>query len=82
MTPEEKEEYWKRHAELVEAIIRTFGDEEKAVAYAEKKYGHIRRLWDLHNSHLETILEEISSLSSAEQEEEIDLPKPREERLL
>jgi hypothetical protein len=81
MTPEEKEEYWKRHAELVEAIIQAFGDEEKAIAYAEKKYGHIRRLWDLHNSHLETILEEISSLS-AEQGEEIDLPKPREERLL
>jgi hypothetical protein len=65
----------------VEAIIRTFGDEEKAIAYARRKVPHIRRLWDLHNSHLETILEEISSLS-AEQEEEIDLPKPREERLL
>jgi hypothetical protein len=81
MTPEEKETYWKKHSELVEAIIQAFGDEDKAIAYAEKKFGHIRRLWDLHNSHLETILEEISSLS-AEQEEEIDLPKPREERLL
>jgi hypothetical protein len=77
MTPEEKEEYWRKHSELVEAIILAFGDEEKAIAYAEKKYGHIRRLWDLHNSHLETILEEISSLS-AEQEEEIEPPtEPR-----
>jgi len=77
MTPEEKEEYWKKHSELVEAIIRTFGDEEKAIAYARRKVPHIRRLWDLHNSHLETILEEISSLS-AEQEEEIEPPtEPR-----
>jgi hypothetical protein len=79
MTPEEKEEYWKRHYELIDAIIQAFGDEEKALAYA-RKFGPFRRLWDIHNSYLEKILEEISSSSSTEQEEVY--PPAGEERLL
>jgi len=68
------------HAEkyrLMEQINQLVGD-EKATELAQAMF-KVRRLVDLGIPQLREIL---SSISSAEQEEEIDLPKPREERLL
>jgi hypothetical protein len=73
----EKAQLYAEKYRLMEQINQLVGD-EKADQLAQTMF-KVRRLVDLGVPQLREIL---SSLSSAEQEEEIDLPKPREERLL